>query len=363
MFVGGEFYADPAWRLDAPAAPRENTTFLSGGTACLTVISDFLLHHGMGKVLLPSYLCPSIVRTFERCGVGWDFYEVNEDLSIDLDDLARKATPGGAVYFIHYFGFFHSQATQDFLQQLRQKDILLIEDNAQAGFPARLTGDFAFNSIRKLAGHDGGFLTTRHDLAPFLDRYRGRPNPRLPLIRAYRQGLYGYLFEHRGSHAELEQLFQRAEGIYESNPAVLGDADELEQIQRLDWEGIRQARRENYQYLMHWVRQIPEISPIFPELQTDNLPMGLPVYFSGVSRDRVNEELGKAGIGLTIHWEEIGSDPRTRGNARAVEMAGRMLTLVIDQRIRRKQMDYLAEHLIRGIRTEEILHELHKLHK
>lgn len=349
MIVGGEFYADPAWRLDTPAALRENTTFLSGGTACLTVISDFLLDHGMGKVLLPSYLCPSIVRTFERCGVGWDFYQVNEDLSIDLDDLARKASPGGAVYFINYFGFFHSATTQEYLNGLQQKGSLLIEDNAQAGFPARLSGDFAFNSIRKLAGHDGGFLTTRHDLTPYLEQYRGRPNPRLALIRAYREGLYGYLFEGRGSHAELERLFQRAEGIYESNPAVLGDEDELEQIQRLDWEGIRQARRENYEYLMNWVKQIPEISPIFAELQADNLPLGLPVYFSSASRDRVNEALGKAGIGLTIHWDEIGSDPRTRGNARAVEMAGRMLTLVIDQRMRRKQMDYLAEHLIRGI--------------
>ena len=120
MIVGGEFYADPAWRLDAPAALRENTTFLSGGTACLTVISDFLLDHGIGKVLLPSYLCPSIVRTFERCGVVWDFYQVNADLSIDLDDLARKASPGGAVYFINYFGFTHGAATQEFLGQLQR---------------------------------------------------------------------------------------------------------------------------------------------------------------------------------------------------------------------------------------------------
>ena len=88
---------------------------------------------------------------------------------------------------------------------------------------------------------------------------------------------------------------------------------------------------------------------IFPALQADTMPLGLPVYFSGVSRDRVNAELGKAGIGLAIHWEEIASHPGTRGNRLAVELSSRMLTLVIDQRTSRRQLDYLALNLVRGI--------------
>ena len=130
---------------------------------------------------------------------------------------------------------------------------------------------------------------------------------------------------------------------------ILGDAGEYQQIERLDWQGIKQIRRDNFQYLMDWVSAIPEITPIFPELQEDNMPFGLPVYFSGVSRDEVYEALGNAGIGLTLHWDEIRSDPRTKQNKIAVDMAGRMLTLAIDQRIRHKQMDYIAMNLIRGI--------------
>lgn len=79
------------------------------------------------------------------------------------------------------------------------------------------------------------------------------------------------------------------------------------------------------------------------------MPLGLPVYFSGVSRDRVYDELGNAGIGLTIHWEDILSNPRTHGNCLAVDMANRMLTLMIDQRTSHKQMDYLVLNLIKGI--------------
>jgi hypothetical protein len=80
------------------------------------------------------------------------------------------------------------------------------------------------------------------------------------------------------------------------------------------------------------------------------MPLGLPVYLNGVSRDIVYEYLGENGIGLFIHWEELRHDARTKGNPKAVGMAGKMMTLTTDQRTSHEQMDYLAENLIRGIR-------------
>ena len=352
MFVGGEFYTDQAWLGEAPArsAGDKNIYFLNGGRACLTVISDFLRQHGIGKVLLPSYLCPSIVQTFQRSAIAWDFYQVNQDLSIDLADLARKSTQFQAVYFINYFGFFHNTETQNFFKTLQQNGILVIEDNAQAGFPDHPAGDFVFNSIRKLAPYDGGYLITPHAMQPYIDQYAGLPNRRLPLIRQYREKLARYLFDQAGSYEELVDLFQRATDYYETDLVILGDPGEFEQIERLDWPGIKQIRRDNFRYLMHWVAAIPEITPIFPSLQDDAMPFGLPVYFTSEEvSDRVYAELGKAGIGLTIHWDDIGSDARTNQNPLAVDMAGRMLTLAIDQRIRHKQLDYMALNLISGI--------------
>jgi hypothetical protein len=176
----------------------------------------------------------------------------------------------------------------------------------------------------------------------------------LPLIREYRQRLYPYLYDHTGSYAELVDLFQRATQYYETDLVILGDDGERRQIERLDWQAIKHIRRDNYQYLLDWVAAIPEITPIFPALQADNMPFGLPVYFSGAARDAVNEALGKAGIGLIIHWEDICTDPRTNRNSLAVDMTSRMLTLVTDQRIRHKQMDYLAMHLIQAIASAKL---------
>ena len=345
MFVGGEFYSDARWLMDSPTLSTAGSTFLNGGKACLIVIADYLLEHGINNILLPSYLCPTIVNTLERVGLGCEYYQVNPDFSLDLGDLDRKAAHARAVYFINYFGFLHPPEVRAYLACLRQKGVMIIEDNAQAGFPGHAIGDFIFNSLRKLAAHDGGYLTTALDVAPSIKKYLGRPNRRLPVIRAYRERLADYLYQGKGSHDELVKLYELAETCYEEDMAVEGDPQERQQIERLDWPGIKQARRDNYAYLLGLIAEIHELSPVFPALQEDNLPLGLPVYVSGVDRDWLFDRLGRAGIGLTIHWEELLRDPRLNGSQAAVEMAGKILTLVIDQRTSHKQMDYLAQNL------------------
>ena len=108
------------------------------------VIGDYLHDHGIHKVLLPSYLCPSILDALERCGLEYGFYQVNEDLSIDLEDLAQKAGAFKAVYFINYFGFLHPPEVRNYLKCLRENGVLVVEDNAQAGFSGSLNRGLRF---------------------------------------------------------------------------------------------------------------------------------------------------------------------------------------------------------------------------
>jgi hypothetical protein len=351
MFVGGEFYYEDKWLRNVPTIATEGMYFLAGGQACLLVIGDFLRARDIERVLLPSYLCPSILTALGKSGLAFDFYRVNRDLSIDLDDLARKAEVHQVLYFINYFGFSPADEALQFFHSMRQKGKLVIEDNAQGGFQQYPTGDFVFNSMRKLASYDGGYLLTRFDIQPFIDPYRSRPNRRLPVMRAYRRRLPAYLFNDEDDYDELERLFRLSEEYYAEDFCVMGDPEERTNIERLDWEEIRRIRRENYSYLLELIAPIKEIEPLFPALQADNIPLGLPVYVNGVSRDAVYDELGNAEIGLPIHWEEIRHHPLTNRNRLAVEMASNMLTLVIDQRTSRSQLNYLAEQLKWAVRA------------
>lgn len=347
MFVGGEFYADERWTLDQPGVDTCGLTFLNGGKACLIVIADYLRTQGIERVLLPAYLCPDIAITLDRCGLACAYYDIQPDLSIDLADLERKAAHERAVYFINYFGFPHARETQAVLKGLQRQGKLLIEDNAQTGFWEHSIGDFVFNSLRKCCAHDGGYLATHADVTAFIQRHRDAPNRRLPVIREYRSRLADYLFGNMDSYDELVKLYELSERYYAEDMAVAGDPQEKEAIERLDWAGMRRARRENYLYLLDAIREIPGLTPIFPILAEDATPLGLPVYVNGMARDELWDRLGEAGIGLTIHWQGILHDTRLNGNTAAVEMAGRMLTLACDQRTNRTQMDYMVESIQR----------------
>jgi dTDP-4-amino-4,6-dideoxygalactose transaminase len=323
--------------------------FLNGGKACLVLISDYLLDHGVNRILLPSYLCPTIVATLERNGLTCDYYQINPDLSINLDDLAFKVKGIRAVYFINYFGFSHPFRVRDFLADLQQKGVFIVEDNAQAGFTENNTGDFIFNSIRKLAAYDGGYLITPLNLMPYKNKYKDIPNRRLPVIRDYRKRLAAYQFQGIGNHDELVRMYELAETYYDTDLVIEGDPQEREGIEHLDWEGIKQIRRENYNYLLNLISGITDLSPMYPALQEDNMPLGLPVLVSGVPRDWLLNELGNAGIGLIAHWDGLLHDPRLNSNPIAVDLASRILTLVIDQRTSHKGMDYLVRSLIDSI--------------
>ena len=349
MFVGGEFYYDRQWLTGQQTVDTSGKIFLNGGRACLTVIADYLRSQGINEILLPAYLCPSILDVLEQNGLSWNFYQVNEDFSIDVEDLLQKAADFQAVYFITYFGFSHTPEALAVFKSLQQSGVIVIEDNAQAGFASSSTGDFCFNSFRKLVPYDGGYLTTNREISQIIAKYRALPNPRLPLIRAYRKKLFEYLVEEKGSYRHLVALYAQAEHHYAADLVVEGDPEEQRHIERLDWAGIRRTRWENYCYLMGCIAELSEITPIFPNLPEGTMPLGLPVYLNGAARDPVYEHLGKSGIGLFIHWEELRHDPRTNGSPLAVSMASRILTLTIDQRTSHKQLDYQVRMLKEGI--------------
>ncbi len=349
FFVGGEFYDDPGWLLEKPALSKENAYFLNGGRACLAVISDYLLDHDICQILLPSYLCPSILDVFQQRGLAWDFYRINQDLSIDLPDLKEKTKDSQAIYFINYFGFPHSPQTLAALKDFQISGKLLVEDNAQAGFPDHTIGDFAFNSLRKLAPFDGGYLYTKLVIHPYIQSCDFNFNRRLPLIRAYRRELRKYLLEGHGSYRRLVSLHARAERFYEEDIVLIGDPMERELIERQDWKGMSRKRRENYDHLLKQILEIPEIKPLYPILAKDASPLGLPVYIDEVLRDDLYDYLGENSIGLFIHWREILDDARLACLPEVNDMAGRMLTLTCDQRTSREQLNYLVHHLKEGI--------------
>jgi hypothetical protein len=345
MFVGGEFYEDGRWITQTPVLSTDGMYYLNGGRACLMIVVKWLCANKIDHILLPSYLCPSILDILDKGGIHYSFYQVNQDLSINLVSLTRQSEGCQAVYFINYFGFLHSSKELAVFKQLQSRGVVVIEDNAQAGFSSHPTGDFVFNSLRKFTACDGGYLSSKFDLSSFVPESDDRVNRRLPLIRAYRTRLADYLFKSQGNRSELEDLFSQAESFYEQDQTILGDPLEKAKIEQQDWPAIKAVRTSNYATLADSISTIPGVNPIFPTVQEDNMPLGLPIYISGVSRDKVNDALSEASISLTIHWDALLDDPRTNHDPLVVKMAGSILTLAIDQYTSPSQLNYQARAL------------------
>jgi hypothetical protein len=117
MIVGGEHFIRPNHlfkkskgyldnlALNLKKEYELNYTF-GGYYSLLAIIENIIPRFDDNSiVLLPSYICPSILKPFRLRGLTYDFYKVDENLYINTDYLISKIDDNvKAVFFIDYFG-------------------------------------------------------------------------------------------------------------------------------------------------------------------------------------------------------------------------------------------------------------------
>lgn len=140
----------------------------SATTLALTQLND--IEHSK-KILLPDYLCASILETIIHSKYIFDFYHVNKDLSIDISSLQDKITPDvGIIYYINYFGIRQCPKTIEYLKFIaRNNNCLILEDLTQSLFSKAYYdigfGDIIVGSLRKwLPITDGGLVVYKNHI-------------------------------------------------------------------------------------------------------------------------------------------------------------------------------------------------------
>ena len=340
-FVGGEFWVDARYQTDAVQIPMEEMTFLNGGDASLRLICDYLISQGTHEILVPAYMCPTILDAFDRYGVAYTFYATHDNFRIDLDDLLKKTPRIKAIYAINYFGYGFTAKEMAVFNQLKAQGILVIEDDAQGGFNRASVANFHFNSLRKVVPFDGSFFYSDRDLSMSLEKFIGLPNRRLPVMRQFRQTFARLLAEGADDFNELNPLFDESERLYYADLTVLGDPGERSASERLDWTAIETTRKANHRRLRDQLAGVSEIEIIFPEASPHGSPLGFPIYVKNGQRDALLNHLREQNIYPPVHWD-IRNDPRINTISQTVAMSSRILTLILDQRFDLEDMDYQA---------------------
>lgn len=151
--IGGYFSLE----LNDGAERHSGALRLNAGRYAL----EYLLRaRGYRKVYLPYYICDSVLQPFDRTGVKYEFYRINEQL-----EPAEKLTPADdeAVLYVNYFGL-KNRFVETFCDTCRNT----ILDFTQAFYSekAGIYGDKdhpcdTFYSCRKYFGvPDGAYLYT-----------------------------------------------------------------------------------------------------------------------------------------------------------------------------------------------------------
>ena len=306
------------------------------------------------KVLLPDYLCLSVISAMQAAGVEYGFYHVKRDLTIDLASLEQAMTDEvGMIYFIHYFAVPQPREGTDRIRALAaERSLLVMEDITQCLFSRDRQrmgfGDYIVGSTRKwYPMTDGGIVAIRD----------GVEGERTTLLGAYDESVYKELLisslrAYYDSHPQaMKQLYLDREA--QANAGRYKDLSPREMTDEskyiffgTDVARLRERRCENYNYLCDRLGDLDGIE-IISGREAGNgeyVPFGFTLLADDLAdRDRLYSYLVNCNIIPEIQWK-LPLDYYTPG-ADALELSQRNLMLQCDQRYGLSDMAYVCEKL------------------
>ena len=323
----------------------------NGRTATVYLLESCMEIGPEDYVLLPDYLCLSIITALEAGKCGFRFYRVNRDLSIDLEDLKAKleedraaeaaseaSAPGGdaaasavgrckAIYLTHFFGTAYPDDVTDRLIELsKEYGLPIIEDLTQslltrpyAGHKGIGFGDYIVASTRKwFPNSDGGLVAGRGGSGCDPDGGAGGAFfPIVPLGDPYNEAAYKQLlislirdrFDEIAAADPAADLSSYIPYEREANRVRYTDLEVREMtpysrnvMMNADLGDCARRRRDNYQFLWNELAGTPGLSILSEPLDGADgiVPFGLVIMVE--DRNKLYDFLAARGIVGEIQW-------------------------------------------------------------
>lgn len=338
--IGGEMEFD----LMAVKRPAVNCqampgTYHASGRAALFAILGALSKRNVNRILLPDYLCSSIVTTVAAAGLKYDFYALNDSLLPDLVDIEAKADHGTAVMVINYFGLQNLTETVSAIRRLHVSPAV-IEDDVQALFdfvsPRSVEADCSFTSLRKwLPVPDGGLARSKNNDIAQPENENGFWNIKLSGLAL--KGL-------RDSLGNIDsvylRLLEQGEELIDASLSARGSEMTATVFERTDLPEIASARRRNAAVILSGLADMG-IEPVI-EPRPDSIPFFIPVVLD--NRDTVRRNLFSHNIFCPIHWPLDGLKIE-----RGAYMAAHELSIIVDHRYDVDDMKRILDVLSQSI--------------
>lgn len=306
--------------------PSDVYSYSSGRAAFYQILNYLKQENGINRVMLPDYLCTSVLIPIKALDIEYSFYQIDEYLELEQENFIQLYRKNTAVLIINYYGLKDLEKQIKTIRNI-DKSAIIIEDDVQAYYEfIKPLGDvaFKFTSLRKtFAIPDGGLVKTKYNM-PVVNKPNtfGQYKAAAALLKSIRESnfndkIYLEIFE-KGESLIDEELECGMSSIAEKLYYFIND------------DHVKVRRLNNAHYLIKELERIG-IKPFIP-LNDNHVPLFIPIVLE--NRDAVRSAMFQKQIYCPVHWPFEGLDIQ-RGKI----MAEKELSLIIDQRYGCKEMN------------------------
>jgi len=297
-------------------------------------------------ILLPAYICDSVILPFIEQGYKCYFYDIGNNLTPSLKRIEAYDSIG---IFLHmgYYGFSTNNSLSDVVKLFKANSTIIVEDithTVLSDYRRFNENDYYVASLRKWMGlPSGGFIASKK-----LISCRPKRNDTFADIR--KEALQVKARYMNGNDKRLKKqyldLFTKAEKFLENDLAPYDiDALSKELISALDVKKLIEKRQFNFKLLADGLKGLEYIEPVFDGLPENICPLSFPVYIKE-KRNAIRQKLIEQKIYCPIHWpvpEQI-DDLKNTG-----KIYSTALSIPCDQRYGASDMERVVE-AIQGLK-------------
>ena len=331
--IGGEFPIAVTDILNAKetfSLEKDCYAYASGRAALYQILKYLKEQKQITHVLLPDYLCSTILVPIHKLGLSYSFFPLNDKLELEIESFRQVYRNNVAVLLINYFGLQDLTPQIIYIRSV-DKEAIIIEDDVQAYYEfCKPLGDvdFKYTSLRKtFAIPDGGLVKTKHVLPHDCQPCTfGQYKAAAGLMKSLRDGCFDdnvYLDISKIGGSKIDEELERGMSLISHKL-----------YSKTDIEDVKQRRISNARYL---IKRLGEISfkPLLPLLD-DKVPLFIPILLS--HRDDIRKKMFENNIFCPVHWPLYGMNVN-----KGKDMFEHELSLIIDQRYNKNDMDQMID--------------------
>jgi hypothetical protein len=337
--IGGEFELDslPSIKNAAQLTQNISGSWTVSGRAALFALLRPLKEKGIAKILIPAYLCESLLQPIKALDLKYEYYPVDENLA-----AYPEPSMGSAVILIHYFGWLNPSTKA--LREASRDSFVLIEDMTQSVLSSWKTGEdlssLLFFSLRKFGPVPMGAWLNQVEKLPVADEMIKTIFWKSVSARMHK---YIYLKTATEVDNQSEQtylnIFRSIDNFFDTS-CMAYDLDDVAKnlIDGVNWEDVASIRKNNWKYLHTRLRE--SLTSFHETIDDDVVPLGYVIRCTG--RENFRKRLQHARIFCPVHWD-LPKDLDTRRFPISYELSNSLMTIPIDQRYGTEDMEYITQ--------------------